>query len=220
MTTASSTILIIEDEVELAELYAELFEDDYEVRTAYSGKSGMKQFDSNVSLVLLDRRMPGYSGDEVLEDIREHEHDCPVAMLTAVDPDIDIVDMPFDEYLVKPIDQDELRDTVRRLLIESKSDDDEILDVLGDQKARHLFSYLVDTSATAKELGNATNHSLPTVYRRLNALRQADLIEEQLRIDGDGNHVKTFTASAERVLIDLTDGFRTDIDPLPENRQR
>jgi DNA-binding response OmpR family regulator len=36
--------------------------------------------------VLLDRRMPGLSGDNALNRIREREYDCRVAMVTAVDP--------------------------------------------------------------------------------------------------------------------------------------
>jgi DNA-binding response OmpR family regulator len=37
-------------------------------------------------------------------------------MLTAVDPDVDIVDMPFDDYRVKPIDRDDLISTIEILL--------------------------------------------------------------------------------------------------------
>jgi len=37
-------------------------------------------------------------------------------MVTAVEPDFDVIDMPFDEYLVKPIRRAEIQDTVERLL--------------------------------------------------------------------------------------------------------
>jgi DNA-binding response OmpR family regulator len=59
-------------------------------------------------VVLLDRRMPDLSGDEVLRRLRDQDVDCRVVMLTAVDPDFDIVDMPFDDYLCKPVVQDDL----------------------------------------------------------------------------------------------------------------
>jgi DNA-binding NtrC family response regulator len=219
--SSSHTVLIADDEPELTDLYATWFDEEYDVRTAYSGKSAISQFDSDVSVVFLDRRMPTYNGDKVLEDIRAHEHDCPVAMLTAVDPDVDIVDLPFDEYIVKPVKRDQIKETAQRLIAESQSThNSEVLDVLGDQKARHLFSYLVERSTTAKELGEATGLSLPTIYRRLNTLHQTRLIEEQLRVDAEGNHVKAFTARAGRVSIDLANGFEVDVESLPEREQQ
>jgi DNA-binding response OmpR family regulator len=60
--------------------------------------------------------MPGIDGDEVLDRIAEREIDPRVAMLTAVDPDFDVVEMPFDEYVVKPAGREELRAVVERLL--------------------------------------------------------------------------------------------------------
>ena len=214
------TVLVVEDDEELAEMYALWLGDEYDVRTANGGRSGLEQFDTDVDIVLLDRRMPNYSGDEVLKDINAHEHTCPVAMLTAVEPDVDIVDLPFDEYITKPVDRSELLYTVRRLVNQARSGhNNEVLDVLGDQKSRHCFSYLVDHSATAKEIRDATGYSLPTVYRRLNALKQAALIEERTQIDPDGNHVKTFTAVAEQVHVDVANGFRIEIEPTNESEQ-
>jgi DNA-binding response OmpR family regulator len=67
--------------------------------------------------------MPGMSGDEVLAHIREQGYDCRVAMVTAVDPDFDILDMGFDEYVVKPVSRDDLYDTVEQLLTYSTYDD-------------------------------------------------------------------------------------------------
>lgn len=217
----SPTVLIADDETELTDLYATWFDDDYDVRTAYSGKNAISQFDSDVSVVFLDRRMPNYTGDKVLEDIRAHEHDCPVAMLTAVEPDVDIVELPFDEYIVKPVTREQIRETAQRLIAKSQSThNSDVLDILGDQKARHLFSHLVESSTTAKELGKTTGLSLPTIYRRLNTLSQARLIEERLRVDAEGNHVKAFTAEAGQVSIDLANGFEVDVEPLPEQEQQ
>jgi len=58
--------------------------------------------DETVDVVLLDRMMPGMSGQEVLAAIRERGLDCRVAMVTAVDADFDVIEMGFDEYLGKP----------------------------------------------------------------------------------------------------------------------
>ena len=64
----------------------------------------------------------GKGGEEVLERIRGEGYDCQVAMLTGVEPELDIVDMGFDEYLKKPVSGDELRETVEALRQRSRYD--------------------------------------------------------------------------------------------------
>jgi len=118
------TILIVDDDKDLADTYSVWLSDDFEVETAYGGVQARKQIHDGLDLVLLDRRMPGIPGDRVLEDIREQRIDCQVAMLTAVEPDTDIIDLPFDEYLVKPVTQSQLRETVDNLLLRQGFDAD------------------------------------------------------------------------------------------------
>jgi DNA-binding response OmpR family regulator len=121
--TPRSTVLIVEDEPALADTYALWLEDPYAVRTAYDGSTALDQLDGTVDVTLLDRRMAEVSGDEVLATIRDRGLGCQVAMVTAVEPDVDIADMEFDAYLVKPIGMDELEDLVERLLDRSRYDD-------------------------------------------------------------------------------------------------
>ena len=116
-------VLAVDDEPRVAEAFALWLGDDYEMRTATGGEEALELMDESVDLVLLDRHMPGLSGDEVLERIREAGHDCKVAMVTAVDPDFDIVDLPFDDYVSKPVDRSALRDAVERLLAVRRYDD-------------------------------------------------------------------------------------------------
>ncbi|MEF8937381.1 MAG: HalX domain-containing protein, partial [Halovenus sp.] len=73
-------------------------------------------------VVLLDRMMPGLSGDDVLEYIRTEELGCRVAMVTAVEPDFDILEMGFDTYLSKPVKGHQLQETVANLLERSEYD--------------------------------------------------------------------------------------------------
>jgi len=109
--------MVVDDEQDVTDLYATYLRDYYDVRTAYDGEEALEKIDDTVDIVLLDRRMPGLSGDEVLEEIRERGFDCRVVMVTAVDPDFDIMDMPFDDYVNKPIDRDELVEEVERQLV-------------------------------------------------------------------------------------------------------
>jgi DNA-binding response OmpR family regulator len=110
------TVLVVDDEPDVADAYAAQLADSYHVETAYSGAEALEILSADTDVVLLDRRMPGISGDDVLERIREAGHDCRVAMVTAVDPDFDIIEMPFDDYVIKPVSRDDLFDTIDRLL--------------------------------------------------------------------------------------------------------
>ena len=114
--TEPATVLVVDDEPDVADAYAAQLESDFIVSTAYGGQQALDKFDASVDIVLLDRRMPGISGDEVLDKIRERDLHIRVAMVTAVDPDFDIIEMPFDDYVIKPVSRDDLFDTIDRLL--------------------------------------------------------------------------------------------------------
>ena len=122
MSDSEPVVLIVEDEPDIAETYRLWLEDTYTVRVAGNGDEGLDALDESVAVVLLDRMMPGLSGDEVLEQIREQGLDCRVAMVTAVEPDFDILEMGFDAYLSKPVESDQIRDTVENLLERSEYD--------------------------------------------------------------------------------------------------
>jgi len=116
MVTAQPTVLLVDDEQDVVDVYALAFTDgDYSVLKAHSGEEALEKV-ADADVVLLDRRMPGLSGGEVLDEIRDRGLDVRVAMVTAVDPDFDITEMPFDTYLTKPVNDEELRETVDELL--------------------------------------------------------------------------------------------------------
>jgi DNA-binding response OmpR family regulator len=108
--------MIVDDEPSVADTYALQLEREYETRVAYGGREALEAVDDDVDVVLLDRRMPEISGDEVLDRLREAGHDCRVIMLTAVDPGMDILDMPFDDYLCKPVEKEDLTAAISQQL--------------------------------------------------------------------------------------------------------
>ncbi len=117
------TVLVVEDERALIELYVRWLEDDYEVLTATGGGEAIEQFDEGIDVALLDRLMPGMSGDEVLRELRKAVPKCKVAMVTAVEPDFDVISMGFDDYLTKPVERGELLETIQRLQSRATFDD-------------------------------------------------------------------------------------------------
>lgn len=113
---AEPRVLVVDDEKRVGQAFALWLDDGHRVEIATSGEEGLETLTDDVDVVLLDRHMPGLSGGEVLERIREAGYDCRVAMVTAVDPDLDIVDLPFDDYVSKPVDREGLRAVIDRLL--------------------------------------------------------------------------------------------------------
>ena len=117
-TTEDVTVLVVEDEESVMETYKLYTETEgYEVLTASNGGEALVEISDDVDIVLLDRRMPGMSGDEVLSHIQKWEMDCRVVMVTAVDPDVDVIKMGFDDYLTKPVSKDDILDTIEQLLL-------------------------------------------------------------------------------------------------------
>lgn len=174
--TEQPTILIVEDERPLADLYADFLK-SYTVHTTYSGEEALEVISDAVDVVLLDRRMPGLPGEEVLKAIREAEYDCRVAMITAVSPDVDILDMGFDEYVSKPIDMGDLIEVVERLLELNNYDE-----LVGEYY--QLVSKKAALEAEERNIDIAEHEE----FRRLTD--RVDEIEEKLQA-GEGTRFQT-----------------------------
>jgi DNA-binding response OmpR family regulator len=110
------SILLVEDEDTLREAYSRILGERYDVSTAATGQAAIDAMSDAIDIVLLDRRLPDMGGDDVLREIQARNYDCYVAMVTAVDPDFDIIEMGIDDYLVKPLSSDGLQDAIERLL--------------------------------------------------------------------------------------------------------
>jgi DNA-binding response OmpR family regulator len=157
-------VVVVDDEPDLAELYTAWLGDSYDVRTAYGGEEAVELINADADVALVDRLMPEKSGDEVLSTVREQGYDCRVAMVTAVEPDFDIIEMGFDAYLVKPVLRDDLRETVARLLTRGAY----------DAQVRELFSLASKRAAlmTQKdEVELAENEAYQRLDERFEELR-------------------------------------------------
>lgn len=110
--------MVVEDEQDLADLYECWLAEEYEVRVAYSGRAALEAADDAVDAVLLDWKMPGMSGPEVVRSLRDRGGTPAVAVASASSPESleGLAGLPVDTYLRKPIERDQLRDAVARLL--------------------------------------------------------------------------------------------------------
>jgi CheY-like chemotaxis protein len=107
-------VLLVDDEKEVADAYALRLEGVAEITIAYSGEEALSTVDPSAppDVVLLDRHMPGLSGDDVLMEFRDMGVQSRIIMVTAIDPGLDILDLPFDEYLCKPVEREDVRAAV------------------------------------------------------------------------------------------------------------
>lgn len=107
--------LVVDDEKEVADAYGLRLQELCTVETVYSGAEAIATIEeSDIDVVLLDRHMPRMSGDQVLSELDDSGYYGRVVMVTAIDPGFDVLDMPFDDYLCKPIERSGLRTAVRQ----------------------------------------------------------------------------------------------------------
>lgn len=115
---AGARVLVVDDEPENCFVVAKALEDEgYRPLIAYSGPDALEQLESDplIQLVLLDIRMPGMDGVEVLGRIREKDHDLPVVIVSAfeqVSTAVKCMRLGAYDYLTKPLNIHELKITV------------------------------------------------------------------------------------------------------------
>jgi len=88
--------------------------------------------------------------------------------------------------------------------VDADSDVDAIATLLADDCARTILEATAADTLSAEELSDRCGVSEPTIYRRLADLRAHDLVTEQTRADEDGHHYKVYTASLDRVVVELS----------------
>ena len=190
-------VLVVEDEPDVAETYRRWLQSTYEVRLAADGEAAMAAADDAVDVVLLDRMMPEMSGGEVLEAIRDRGIDCRVAMVTAVDPDFDVVEMGFDAYVTKPPEREELFETIDRLLERAELDDD-----LQEYYSLVARRGALEAEKTETELAESDEYD--ELLDRIEAAREA--ADDDM---GDMGSDSEFVGAVREIMNDETEGTIT-----------
>lgn len=175
-------VLIVEDERELADIYEIWLADEYDIRTVYSGEAALQSVaDRAADVVLLDRRMPGLSGDEVAHRLDETGDDAQVVMVTAVSPSPDMAALPIDDYVTKPVKKEQLRSTVETAALVGTYDDG-VTELLALTARRHTLEEEVpaDELETSEEFDRLTT-------RITNLQESIDDTMDKLRSRSDAN---------------------------------
>lgn len=105
-------ILIVEDDNDINNLiYQTLTKSGYECKQAFSGTEGIMLFDmQDFELVILDLMLPGMSGEDVLNKMKQNKN-IPVIIMSAkddIDSKIDLLSSGAEDYITKPFDIKEL----------------------------------------------------------------------------------------------------------------
>ena len=114
------TILVVDDDHGLRESFRLILEDEFEVLDVPDGQQALDIVRScQVDLVLLDIRLPGMDGLEVLERIKGMDEQLDVILVTAVKTvrtAVSAMKLGALDYLTKPFDEDEVLALIRRAL--------------------------------------------------------------------------------------------------------
>ncbi len=158
------SILIIEDEIAIAELEKDYLElSGFQVTMVNEGKEGlMEALAGDYQLVILDLMLPGLDGFEICKQIRE-EKDIPIIMVSAKKEDIDKIrglGLGADDYMTKPFSPSELVARVKAhlarydRLVKSHGKENDIIEIRGmkiDKTARRVYVNSEEKILTTKE---------------------------------------------------------------------
>lgn len=107
-------ILVVEDEADINGLLVKILKEaDYYATQAFSGTEAKLLLEKEIpDLILLDLMLPGISGEELLQDIRENKHwNVPVLVITAknsVGDKVSLLKNGADDYITKPFEPEEV----------------------------------------------------------------------------------------------------------------
>ena len=159
-----SKILIVEDEVAIADLEKDYLElSGFDVEVANDGLIGyQKAMEEDYNLVILDLMLPGMDGFEICRKLRE-EKNTPIIMVSAKKDDIDKIrglGLGADDYMTKPFSPSELVARVKahlsryERLIGSAAEVNKIIEIRGlkiDTTARRVWVNGQEKAFTTKE---------------------------------------------------------------------
>ena len=114
------TILVVDDDEGMRDTLSAILKKDYEVRVAATGEEGLRVLEkTDIHLMLLDVRMPGMSGLDVLKVVRESHSLVEVIMVSAIS-EVEVAVQAMKDgayhYITKEFDYDGLRSLVRNAL--------------------------------------------------------------------------------------------------------
>ena len=116
----AGSILIAEDEIEIAELYQEYLEElNYTIKVCHNGADALsifKQAPDKYDLVLTDYAMPKMTGAQLIKELHNIRSELPVILCSGYNDSLDQSDLKVTKYLIKPLKLVHLQDAINQCL--------------------------------------------------------------------------------------------------------
>lgn len=121
----AAKILIVDDDAGVRESLEELLRlEDYQADSSGSGEDALEALSEGFDLVLLDIKMPGIDGVEVMHEIRKYHPDTRIIIITgygSLESAIDAIRSGAQDYMLKPYTADDILLSINKALSEKES---------------------------------------------------------------------------------------------------
>ena len=198
----NNTILIVEDEEDILELL------EYTLQKEGFDTIGFLNVDNNVekvleeediSLILMDRNLPGTEGTQFVKKIKSMGHTCPIIYVTAKDKDDDILDgfdSYADDYITKPFNIKELVARVKAVLKRASKQIDvlKVRDII--YKSQNKKFYIDDVHI---ELTHLEHDLLLEFIKNKDILLSREILLDRVWEDSFDTKVKTVNVAVKRL---------------------
>ena len=111
--TDQPTVLIVDDEDELRELYRLYLKDSFRVLSTGSGEEALELLDESVDILVLDRNLPDIDGNVILDQQSGLEK-TSVIVVSGFDSEFQSDELEFGKYLTKPVSREDFLQAVER----------------------------------------------------------------------------------------------------------
>jgi len=206
----NQTILIVEDEEDILDLMEyTLTKEGYDVITCIDTSNVRDMLDEeNISLILMDRNLPGVEGSKYISDLRAEGYNQPVIYVSAKDSSDEILegfDRGGDDYITKPFNINELKARVKALIKRTQKVQDVIKyrDIIYNSSNK---SFNIDGEDI--KLTHLEHDLLLEFIKNQNILLTRDVLLERVWKDSASKQLKTVNVAIKRL--------KEHIDPTGE----
>ena len=206
----TQTVLIVEDEEDILDLMEyTLTKEGYDVITCIDTSNVRDMLDEeDISLILMDRNLPGVEGSRYIETLRQEGYNQPVIYVSAKDSSDEILegfDSGGDDYITKPFNLNELKARVKALIKRSK-------------KVQDVIKYRDITYSSSNKTFNIDGEDIKLTHlehdlllefiKNQNILLSRDVLLESVWKDSVNKQLKTVNVAIKRL--------KENIDPSGE----